>query len=365
MSQNFLRHDRRPMPSGRAPAAVIGTGVIGRSWGAVFIAAGVEARLFDSDSTSLAHAVQWLHEALDSAVRDGALTSEDADARRHLIRRCQSLSEALDGAGYAQESGPEEIETKREMYAILDASAEPNTILASSTSAHDMTEIAAGLPERGDVVAHPVNPPHVVPVVEVLPGRQTTSAVVDATIAFLTEVGQQPVRLNRYAPGFLLNRMQAALVREAIHLVESGVADVAAVDTVIRDGLGLRWALLGPFGVANTNADGGIRQYLQMYGDAFRAIMADLGPTPSFEPEMIERLARQTDHAQGAATIEEVIRWRDRSIARIRQLRDDDPHPSHRDIAPPDVSTDVGGNGSRHHDGRDQTGATNTSEVTH
>ena len=154
-----------------------------------------------------------------------------------------------------------EIELKKAIYARLDGAAAPAAILGSSTSAHDMSEIAAGLPgAHRCIVAHPVNPPHLIPVVEILPGVKTDPDVVTRTRDFMTSVGQKPVLMNYYVPAFLLNRMQAALLKEAINLVESGVADVDSVDTVIRDGLGLRWALMGPFGVANTNADGGIRE---------------------------------------------------------------------------------------------------------
>jgi 3-hydroxyacyl-CoA dehydrogenase len=306
----------------------VGTGVIGRSWAAVFLSAGADTRMYDSDPAKLSQAADWLREELDSDCREGLLTAADAEQRRARIRPCDTLAAALAGARYVQESGPEQIEKKREIYAALDPLADPTSILASSTSAHDMSTIAEGLTGAWRcIVAHPVNPPHIVPVVEVLGGRETSQEVISRTMAFLTSVGQHPVLLKRHVPGFLLNRMQAALVREAVHLVESGVADVDAVDAVIRDGLGLRWALLGPFGVANTNADGGIRQYLQIYGGPYRALMNDLGPTPSFEPEMIERLGRQTDAAEGTATVKDIVRWRDRVIRKFRRLRAGDPHP--------------------------------------
>jgi 3-hydroxyacyl-CoA dehydrogenase len=216
---------------------------------------------------------------------------------------------------------------KRAIFTELDRFAPPDAILASSTSALDMSDIAEGLPGAGrTIVAHPVNPPHVIPVVEILPGKRTTTDVVARTRAFLSAVGQSPVLLKLYVPGFLLNRMQAALVREAIHLVECGAADVDAVDAVIRDGLGLRWALLGPFGVANTNADGGIREYFGRYGDSYRELMSDLGPTPSFDRKQIETLGRATD-AMTNAPRNEILEWRDRLIRRIRNLKQEDPMP--------------------------------------
>ena len=296
--------------------AVVGTGVIGRSWVQVFARAGCETRLYDPDPAQVDKALTWLDQELD------------ADCRA-LVREYADLEEALAGAGYVQESGPEQIDLKKAIYARLDDAAAPATILGSSTSAHDMSEIAAGLPgAHRCIVAHPVNPPHLIPVVEILPGVKTDPDVVTRTRDFMTSVGQKPVLMNYYVPAFLLNRMQAALLKEAISLVESGVADVDSVDTVIRDGLGLRWALMGPFGVANTNADGGIREYFTRYGQAYKDCMNELGPTPSFDPEMIERLGQGTDAMTGNASLQEICEWRERLIRKIRNLKAEDPHPS-------------------------------------
>jgi L-gulonate 3-dehydrogenase len=289
---------------------VVGTGVIGRSWAQVFARAGCNTRLYDRDAAQVARALELF----------------GADAGLARVSPHVELRAALAGAGYVQESGPEDLTTKRSIYGELDRLADPSTILASSTSAMDMTAIASGL--RGAsrcIVAHPVNPPHVVPVVEVLPGKDTDPDVVTRTTEFLRAVGQTPVVMNFYLPGFLLNRMQAALLREALHLVESGVADVAAVDAVIRDGLGLRWALMGPFGVANTNADGGVREYFTRYRQAYIELMNDLGPTPAFDPEQIERWGRATDLMVGDTPRDRLRAWRDRLVGRIRRLKQDEP----------------------------------------
>jgi len=288
--------------------AVVGTGVIGRSWARVFARAGCRTHMFDPDRGQAEKAGAWLEDLVQVTVH-------------------KDLVSAVSGAGYVQESGPERIESKRAIYAEMDRVASPEAILACSTSALDMTDIASGLAaERRSLVAHPVNPPHVVPVVEVLPGKKTDPVVTRRTCEFLASVGQKPVLLNFYIPGFLLNRMQAALVREAIYLVESGVADVEAVDTVIREGLGLRWALLGPFGVADTNADGGIREYFTRYGSSYAELMNHLGSTPSFDAALIERLGRATD-AMSKASRSEMLRWRDLMIRRIRALKQENPKP--------------------------------------
>ena len=308
--------------------AVVGTGVIGRSWVQVFARAGCQTRLYDRDPAQVEKALTWLDQDLSADLKDGLITADEASTRRALVTEYSDLEEALAGAEYVQESGPEQIELKKAIYADLDHAAPPEAILGSSTSAHDMSEIAAGLNgAHRCIVAHPVNPPHLIPVVEILPGVKTDPDVVTRTLDFMRSVGQKPVLMNYYVPAFLLNRMQAALLKEAINLVESGVADVDSVDTVIRDGLGLRWALMGPFGVANTNADGGIREYFTRYGQAYKDCMNELGPTPSLDPEMIERLGKGTDAMAGKASLQEICAWRERLIRKIRKLKAEDPYP--------------------------------------
>lgn len=307
---------------------VVGVGVIGRSWIRVFARAGIPTWVYDRDPLQLDKAMRWLEEDLAQDVAEGFLTTMQAKAERSQVHPATSLREALAGAIYVQESGPEQLALKQAIYAEIDRTADAATIIGSSTSALDMTEIAQGLPgARRCLVAHPVNPPHLIPVVEVLPGQQTENVVTASTFQIMRAVGQRPVRMNFYIKGFLLNRMQAALLREAIYLVTSGVAEVEAVDTVIAEGLGLRWALLGPFGVGNANADGGIREYLGRYGAAYADWMDELGPTPRFDPELIERLGRQTDAVIPAAHRTHSARWRDNLIREIRELKRLRPPP--------------------------------------
>ena len=313
---------------GISTVAVIGSGVIGRSWAQVFARAGCNTRVHDSDGAQMDRALEALARGLERDVADGFETASSARACLERVSPHADLREALSGADYVQESGPEDLTIKRAIFGELDRLADSSMILASSTSAMDMTEIASGLPGSARcIVAHPVNPPHVVPVVEVLPGKGTDPAVVSRTMEFLRLVGQTPVLMNFYVPGFLLNRMQAALLREALQLVERGVADVSAVDAVIRDGLGLRWALMGPFGVANTNADGGVREYFTRYRGAYIELMNDLSPTPGFDPEQIERWGQATDAMVGRASRDRLRAWRDRLVRGILRLKREQPAP--------------------------------------
>ncbi len=308
--------------------AVVGTGVIGRSWIRVFVGAGHPTRVFDPDPDQLAYAMNWLSEDLERDVAGGLLSSDDASKQVALAGSVESLEEAISGVDYVQESGPEKLSIKRAIFSDLDRLAGKDAILASSTSAMDMTEIASGLEgARRCIVAHPTNPPHVVPAVEVLGGKNTDSSIIETTVEFLRSVGQTPVVLNFFVEGFLLNRLQSALVREAFNLVQSGVADVDAVDAVVRDGLGLRWALMGPFGVGNTNADGGVREYFTRFRQDYIELMDDLEGTPPITDEFIERLGQQVDDATRGSSVADINRWRDTMVTEIRRLKERHPEP--------------------------------------
>lgn len=301
----------------RAHVAIIGSGVIGRSWIRVFTRAGFPVRVWDQNPVAAATALEW-HAA--ECARDGRPSA--------LVTGHDALAQAVRGAIWVQESGPETLDVKRAIFAVLDAAAAPEAILASSTSALDMTDIARDLPgAHRCIVAHPVNPPHVIPAVEVLGGAATSEVTRARTLEMLRSVGQVPVLLQRFVPGFLLNRLQVALIREAIALVEGGVAGVDEVDAVVRDGLGLRWALMGPFGVANTNADGGVREYFSRFGGSITRLMNDLAPTPTIDAALIERLGAATDAMVEGVGTAELAAWRDRLVARLTALKREDPQP--------------------------------------
>ncbi len=316
----------QPAETGRS-AAVVGTGVVGRSWIRVFARA-METRVWDADPLSLGAALEWVERSLAMDVADGTLTASEASDQQRRVVRASSLADAASSVAYVQESCPERLEIKRDVFTALCEATSGSTILASSTSAIDMAAIADGLPCAGRcIVAHPTNPPHVIPCVEVLPGPSTDPEVVERTTQFLAELGQTPVAMAFFVPGFVLNRLQAALLREALSLVERGVATVDAVDAVVRDGLGLRWALLGPFGVANTNAKGGVKEYFTLYRDTYQDIMEDLAPTPAFEDPFLARLAQDTDRMENGAAVKDIARWRDVLIQRMRHLKRETPHP--------------------------------------
>ncbi len=317
--------------SGSGPpgtVAVVGTGVVGRSWIRVFARAGFSTRAFDPDPEQLAGALDWARVSAAEDVHLGFCTFTEAQAEGRRITCCATLEEALDGATYVQESGPEAIAAKQDIYRVLDGAAAPEVVLGSSTSANDMTVIAQGLAgAHRCIVAHPVNPPHVIPLVEVLEGAETRSDVTASTLALLRRAGMAPVVLDRFAPGFVLNRLQAAVLREAISLIGTGVASPEVVDTVMRDGLGLRWALMGPLGTTHANADGGAASYFRKYGDAYRVMWEDLDSAPEFGDDVIDAIAEGTTAMYGEGAVAALAAWRDRMVRRIMQLKEADPGP--------------------------------------
>lgn len=315
-------------PTSPGAVAVVGAGVIGRSWIRVFTRAGFPTRVYDPDAGQLRRALAWAGASAREDVHLGLCSYSEARAEEGRTTGCTTLEEALDGVDYVQESGPEAVATKQSIYRELDAAAAPGVVLGSSTSANDMTVIAQGLAGAARcIVAHPVNPPHVIPLVEVLEGAETSPEVTASTLALLRRAGMAPVLLDRFAPGFVLNRLQAALLREAISLVGSGVASPEVVDVVMREGLGLRWALVGPFGTGHVNADGGVGSYFRMYGDAYRSVWKDLDSAPDFDEAVIDAIARGMTATYGEGAVADLSAWRDRMVRRIMQLKVEDPPP--------------------------------------
>lgn len=308
--------------------AIVGAGMIGRSWIRVFARSGFPTRVFDPDPAQTARAVAWARHSARDDERLGFVTTAEARAEACRITSCETLRDALDGAVYVQESGPEGLAAKQSIYRMLDGAAPGEVVLGSSTSALDMTAITAGVAGADRcIVAHPANPPHVIPLVEVLPGEQTRPDVTAATVALLRRAGMAPVVLRRFVPGFVLNRLQAAVLREAISLFASGVASAEVVDTVMREGLGLRWALMGPFGTGHLGADGGVGSFWDMYGDTFRRIWRDLDPDPEFGDEVIAAIGEATAATYGGGSVEALSAWRDRMVKRILRLKAEDRPP--------------------------------------
>lgn len=303
--------------------ALIGAGVIGRGWIRVFAPHGAQVRVYDPNPAQIPQTLAWLAQDLAADVAEGFVTAAERDTILKNTHGEGDLAKALADADYVQESAPEKLDVKHKLFAELDRLAPPKAILASSTSALDIGAIAKGLAgERRCVMAHPFNPPHLMPVVEMLAAPGTDPAILDRACDMLAACGQIPVRMNRYVKGFLGNRIQAAVVREALHLVETGVADAVAVDAVIRDALALRWATIGNFGANHANADEGIAQYFSRYGDSYAMLMEDLdSASPRFDPAVLRQIADAIERREGVKGVPAFVRKRDVMVKELNQLK--------------------------------------------
>ena len=266
--------------------AVVGTGVIGASWAAWFLAQGLDVDATDPSpgaETRLREAVAQHWPTLERfGLAVGASTER--------LRFHASLENALREADFVQENGPERLDFKIDLFRRMDAAAPLHAILASSSSGLTVSGMQSGCahPERV-VLGHPFNPPHLIPLVEVIGGERTSADAVERAMAFYAAIGKRPIHVKREVKGHIANRLQAALWREAFHLVDQGVASVADIDTAISQGPGLRWAVMGPFmNLHLSGGAGGIAHVLAHLGGPIEDWWKDLG-----SPLMTAQLKQQ------------------------------------------------------------------------
>ena len=307
--------------AGTRRVAIVGAGIIGSSWALVFARAGWEVRVFARHAAVRAS----LHERVRvaaSAARAIAPTMSPAEILTR-IDVCATLQEALHGAEWVQESVEEDVAVKSALFAELDTLASRDAILASSTSSIAASRFAAELGRRGRVlVAHPATPPHLIPVVEMVPAPFTDEGVVTQAFATMRAVGQVPVRVNGERPGFVMNRLQGALLTEMFAVVRDGLMTPGDVDALIRDGFGLRWAWLGPLEGVDLNAPGGLADYLSRYGFMFDQMARERGATePVVTPEIVATLDRAMREQRSLGQLPERVAWRDERMAALRALR--------------------------------------------
>jgi 3-hydroxyacyl-CoA dehydrogenase len=298
--------------------AVLGSGTVGASWALYFLARGLEVAVYDTDPAREAFVRDYIERGWPTMRRLGEGLSQTPPA---IVFR-HSLQETIGGADYVQEAVPDVATIKRELFGRLDRSLPAHVIVGSSTSSLLMSELQAGLPtaERF-VVAHPFNPPHLIPVVEVVGGRLTSSRALDATCAFFTRIGKTVLRMRKEIRGHLVNRLQAALFQEAVWLVQEGVADVADIDRGIAMGPGLRWAAAGPFLTFHLGADaGGIRSYLHHLGSAHERMWEDLQRVPTIRPEVAEQITAGVHAEVGSASVAELAARRDEALIALLNL---------------------------------------------
>jgi 3-hydroxyacyl-CoA dehydrogenase len=299
--------------------AIIGTGVIGASWTALFLAKGLEVVATDVAPNAEAALKKFVETAWPALKRLGL----SPGASQSNLTFTAALAEAIAGADLVQENGPERIGFKQTLYGDLDKLLAPDVIIASSSSGLTMSEIqkgAASHPERC-VIAHPFNPPHLIPLVEIVGGAKTSEATIRRAAEFYTSIGQRTVRLNKEMPGHVANRLQAALAREVYYLVSEGVVSAADVDTALSWGPGLRWGVMGNMMLNHLGGGpGGIEHFFQQFTGPMTAWWKTLG-SPVLTPEAQKTLIDSVHAEVGSRSIDDLAAERDEILLGLIELR--------------------------------------------
>jgi 3-hydroxyacyl-CoA dehydrogenase len=304
------------MDSNKAKIAVVGAGLIGRAWSIVFARAGHAVAVYDADGDALRKSLALLEGALADLKAAGLLDDEPALTHAR-IAPAATLAEAVSDAAYVQENIAENLGLKQALFAELDRLAAPEAVLASSTSTIPASLWSEKLEGRARcLVAHPINPPHLVPLVELSPAAWTAPEVVARARALHEAAGQVPIIVRKEIQGFILNRLQGALLAEAFRLYADGYASTEDIDKTVREGLGLRWSFMGPFETIDLNAPGGVVDYCERYGELYYE-MAQTQLPRRWDETLVGRIERERRQLLPASGLEARSAWRDRRLIEL------------------------------------------------
>jgi carnitine 3-dehydrogenase len=298
--------------------AVVGTGVIGASWAAYFLAKGFDVAATDP-ADGAEKRLRTLVDGFWPALEHIGLA---AGASRSRLRFDPDIARAVEGCAFIQENGPERVDVKRDLLARISAVAPSDSLIATSSSGILISDIqdAAAYPERV-LLGHPFNPPHLIPLVEVVGGRMTSEGAIKKALTFYGSIGKKPIHIRREVKGHVANRLQAALWREAFNLVEQGIASVEDVDTAIAHGPGLRWALLGPFlNLHLSGGAGGIAHVLEHLGPPLESWWRELGNV-TLNEDLNGAIARGVTEELGAADLAHLTSQRDDMLLALLRLK--------------------------------------------
>ena len=304
------------MTSTERNVAIVGSGLIGRAWATIFARAGWNVRLTDPHIPTLKAAPRLIRDELHALARHGLCTDPDGAVARVSI--AASLQEALLDVEFVQENGPEIVEDKKTIFAQLDKMAPPNALLVSSTSAITASRFTETLPGRARcLVGHPVNPPHLVPLVELCGAQWTSPDAIERARNIYRDIGQVPVTINREINGFVLNRLQGALLAEAFRLVGEGYISAEDLDHTVKDGLGLRWSFLGPFETIELNAPGGIPDYCARYTGFYKELASAAAGPEVYQSPNVDKVIAAWPHQPTPERIAELTQQRNERLAAL------------------------------------------------
>ena len=295
---------------------VVGTGLIGASWAAYYASKDFKVKMFDKISAAQESGLQRTMSYLDGLAQYGLIEKLQVQKMKRNISSAGSLEQAVSDADYVQESASENFEIKIPLFSEMDAVAKPDTILASSSSSLPMTQVQKSVKRPGRcVVAHPFNPPHLVPLVEIVPGNQTAPQTVEDVRTFFNSLGKMPVVLKKETTGFIANRLAAALWREAVDLVLKGVASVQDVDRALFAGPGIRWAFMGQHLIYHLGGgEGGYDYFIKHIGKAFGDIWKDMATWNEISDDAKNKLVQGMNEVMSGKRLSDVSQWRDRKI---------------------------------------------------
>lgn len=293
--------------------AVVGSGLIGQAWAIVFARGGHSVKLWDGNPEAVPAALSLIQTQVADLKAAGLI--DDPAGLISRISGTKTLEEVLAGADYVQENLPERVEMKKEIFARMDAIAAPHCVLASSTSSIPASAFTEELSGRSRcLIAHPVNPPYLIPVVEICGAPWTNPKVVQKTWDVMESVGQKPVKIYKELEGFILNRLQGALLREAFRLVEQGYVDADGLDVTVREGLGLRWSFMGPFETIDLNAPEGLADYAHRFNNMYQSISTEQTATEHWSEDVIQKLEAERRAILPKDQLLARRLWRDRRL---------------------------------------------------
>ena len=310
------------MQDARPAIAIVGAGSIGVAFAIVFARTHHAVRLFDPDAAARERALSTFAARLDDLVEAGL---QDRASIAEVLPRltvCAELADAVGTADLVIECAPERVEIKRDLFAQLDALTKPDAVLASASSFLAASKFTEDLKGRERcLVLHPGNPPYLIPVLEVVPAPYTSKACVERAMQMSATAGLKPVLVAREVEGFLFNRLQGAVLREAYCLVRDGVASVEDIDTVMRDGLGMRWSVIGPFETADLNTQGGIASHAVKMGPSYERMGKERGQNDPWTPELVAKVEAQRREVLPLDQWQDRVAWRDRALMKVVKLR--------------------------------------------